>query len=104
MFNFMKLRVSEVTWKAMKEQYKKFGLADKVCSYFECDEDTMYSQFRKVFTEDRVTNQEAWQTMKFVAEAIDKNQAAESLRTTIYDCLVLSGIWFTNVPPDVRAR
>lgn len=99
---FMKLTIGEVSFDAMLETLRGDGTLSRICKHFDLTENVAINTLHEELFIPSMTNEIAWQALCWIETDIEKNTKAETLVDVIRNCIMMAGVFFTNVPEDVR--
>lgn len=99
---FMKLVIGEVSFDAMMETLRDDGTLSVICKHFDLTENVVINTLHEELFIPGMTNEIAWQALCWIETDIEKNTKAKTLVGVIRNCIMMSGVFFTNVSEDVR--
>lgn len=101
---FMKLVIGEVSFDAMMETLRGDGTLSVICKHFDLTENVVINTLHEELFIPGMTNEIAWQALCWIETDIESNKEVNSLKGTIRNCVLMAGIFYTNVSDEERTR
>lgn len=100
----MKREISEGMFKGMLSLLRDNSELSWICKHFTVSEDELVTVLRRELFISGMTNEIAWTALCWIRMEVESGGNTGSLVSVLKAAILASGVYYTNVPADVREK